>query len=67
MYKDTIVKDLIRHLPYIQPNEDHGHQIYPYSKAIDFMGEVLRDFRFYGVTEPQVDYGNTAGKNITSI
>ncbi|KAJ5619175.1 hypothetical protein N7510_003159 [Penicillium lagena] len=53
MDKDATVMDLIRHLPYIQPNEDDALQIYPYSSPIDFTGEELRDFRFHGVAEPQ--------------
>lgn len=67
MDKDATVMDLIRHLPYIQPNEDNMPQIYPYSKPIDFTGEELRDFRFHGVAEPQVDYGYKVGKSVLTL
>ncbi|CAL5869916.1 uncharacterized protein PFLUO_LOCUS4149, partial [Penicillium psychrofluorescens] len=67
MEKSATVRDLIRHLPYLQPGEDGAHQIYPYSNPIDFMGEDLEDIPEHGVAEPQIDCGYKVGKGILTI
>jgi hypothetical protein len=67
MDKDATVKDLIRHLPYLQSSRDGKHQIYPYSNPVDFTGEDLKDIPEHGVAEPQVDYGYKVGKCVLTI